>query len=261
MGAPLKNPPVYLTVAQVRFNPILKLDDFLPNIQESFRQTGYPDFSRRQSIAIQLIEQEGKPPVPTPVTQARFEFGTVDKTHVFILDGQSLTLQSTNYGHFETFSDRFLDGLNIVHNAVDLAFTERIGLRYLDRVMPGEGETIQQYLAVEVHGLARRLAGHPVYAYSEAMNEVDGVKLISRVAIQTGDLAFPPDLQPGGMHIHEKFTSFSGESAILDNDGFVEGRAPFSGPSVAEHLTTIHKLIASAFKTTVTPFAFEAWDK
>ena len=33
MGTPLKNPPVYFTVAQVRFNPILKLAEFLPAIQ------------------------------------------------------------------------------------------------------------------------------------------------------------------------------------------------------------------------------------
>lgn len=26
MGTPLKSPPVYLTLAQVRFNPILKLE-------------------------------------------------------------------------------------------------------------------------------------------------------------------------------------------------------------------------------------------
>ena len=54
MGTPLKNPPVYLTLAQVRFNPILKLADFLPSIQESFRQAGYPDFNRQRIISIQL---------------------------------------------------------------------------------------------------------------------------------------------------------------------------------------------------------------
>jgi uncharacterized protein (TIGR04255 family) len=261
MGTPLKNPPVYLTLAQVRFNPILKLGDFLPSIQESFRQAGYPDFDRQQLIAIQLTAQDGQPPVPTPVQQERFQLGNVDKTHVFILDGQSLTLQSTNYGQFETFSACFLEGLNIVHSTVKLAFTERVGLRYLDRVMPHDGETIEQYLVEQVHGLTSRLGGSPLYSYSEAMNEVDGIKLLSRVAIQSGPIAFPPDLQPGNMRITEKFTSYSGVSAILDNDGFVEGREAFSATAVTKHLDEIHKLIGSAFKTTVTPYAFAAWDK
>lgn len=261
MGTPLKNPPVYLTLAQVRFNPILKLGDFLPGIQEAFRLAGYPDFERQNVISIQITAQDGQPPAPTPVQQERFQLGNVEKTHTFILDGQSLTLQSTNYGHFEAFSACFLKGLNIVHDAVKLAFTERVGLRYLDRVMPQAGETIGQYLADQVQGINSRLGGRPLYSFTEAMNEIGNIKLLSRVAIQEGPLAFPPDILPGNMRISERFTSYVGNSAILDNDGFVEGREAFSTKAVSEHLDAIHKVIGSAFKTTATPYAFAAWDK
>ncbi len=260
MGTPLKNPPVYLTLAQVRFNPILKLADFLPSIQESFRQAGYPDFDRQHIISIQITAQEGQPPAPTPVQQERFLLGNVEKTHTFILDGQSLTLQSTNYGQFETFSACFLEGLNIVNDAVKLAFTERVGLRYLDRVMPQPGETIGQYLVEQVHGLASRLEGRSLYSYTEAMNEIGNIRLLSRVAIQDGPLAFPPDLQLGNMRIVERFASYVGISAILDNDGFFEGREAFSAKAIADHLDTIHKVIGTAFKTTTTPHAFASWN-
>jgi uncharacterized protein (TIGR04255 family) len=248
-------------LAQVRFNTILKLGDFLPSIQESFRQAGYPDFDRQQIIAIQLSSQEGQLPIPTPVSQEKFQLGNVDKTHLFVLDGQSLTLQSTNYRQFEIFSESFLEGLKIVHAAVKLAFTERVGLRYLDRVMPQHDETIEQYLVERVHGLTSQLGGRPLYSYSEAMNEIGNIKLLSRVAIQDGPLAFPPDIQLGNMQIIERFTSYSGISAILDNDGFIEERETFSAPAIADHLNAIHKVIGSAFKTTATPYAFTAWDK
>lgn len=260
MGTPLKNPPVYLTLAQVRFNPILKLVDFLPSIQESFRHASYPDFERQHLISIQVTMQDGQP-TPTPVPQDRFQFGNVDQTHMFIVDGQSLTLQSTNYGQFESFSECFLKGLNIVNDVVKLAFTERVGLRYLDRVMPQENETIEQYLVDQVHGLTSRLGGKPLYSYTEALNEIGNIKLLSRVAIQDGPLAFPPDLQPGNMVVTERFSAYTGKSAILDNDGFVEGRESFSVNTVATHLDAIHKVIGTAFKTTATPFAFAAWDK
>lgn len=261
MGTPLKSPPVYLTLAQARFNPILKLVEFLPSIQESFRQAGYPDFNRQHLISIQLTAKDGQPPTPIPIQQERFLFGNVENTHTFILDSQSLTLQSTNYGQFETFSACFLEGLSIVNDAVKLAFTERVGLRYLDRVMPQTGETIEQYLVEQVHGLNSRLGGRPLYAYTEALNEIGNIKLLSRVAIQEGPLAFPPDIQPGNMRITERFTSHVGISAILDNDGFVEGREAFAITAVAEHLDAIHKVIGIAFKTTATPYAFAAWDK
>ncbi len=261
MGTPLKNPPVYLTLAQVRFNPILKLGDFLPSIQESFRQAGYPDFDRQNIISIQITSQDGQPPSPIPVQQERFQLGNAGKTHTFILDAQSLTLQSTNYGHFEAFSTCFLDGLNIINDAVKLAFTERVGLRYLDRVMPQAGETIEQYLIDQVQGMNSRLGGRSLYAFTEAMNEIGNIKLLSRVAVQEGPLAFPPDIQPGDMQISDRFTSHIGNSAILDNDGFVEGREVFSIKAVADHLDAIHKVIGDAFRATATPHAFTTWDK
>lgn len=260
MGTPLKNPPVYLTLAQVRFNPILKLADFLPNIQESFRQAGYPDFDRQTLLSIQLAAQPGKPPIPTHIHQERFQIGNVDKTHIFILDSQSLTLQSTNYGHYDSFSESFLKGLKIVDEAVKLNFTERVGLRYLDRVIPQAEETLESYLVEQVHGMNSRLGGRPIYSYSEALNEIGNIKLLSRVAIQDGPLTFPPDIQIGGMRVMDKFIH-TGNSAILDNDGFVEGREAFSTMAVADHLNAIHRIIGKAFKTTATDYAFATWDK
>ncbi|MBK7815305.1 MAG: TIGR04255 family protein [Rhodocyclaceae bacterium] len=100
-------------MAQVRFNPILKLADFLPSIQESFRQAGYPDFDRQHIISIQLTAQEGQPPTPTPSSKRGFSSATSRKR---------TSLSSTadphapvpNYGQFETFSACFLEGLSIV---------------------------------------------------------------------------------------------------------------------------------------------------
>jgi uncharacterized protein (TIGR04255 family) len=252
---------VYLTLAQVRFNTILTLVDFLPGIQESFRLAGYPDFERQQLMTIHVSLQDGKA-TPKPVPQEIFKFGNVEKTHLFILDGQSLTLQSTNYGQFETFSECFAKGLKIVQQALSLAFTERVGLRYLDRVMPQEGETIEQYLTSQVHGLASHLGGKPLYSFAESLNEVGNIKLVSRVAIQEGPLSFPADLQQSNnMAFAERFTSYTGQNAILDNDGFVEGREPFSVTAVLAYLDAIHKVIGDAFKVTATKHAFLAWDK
>ncbi len=260
MGTPLKTPPVYLTLAQVRFNPILKLTDFLPSIQESFRQAGYPDFDRQQTISIQITLQDGQAPTPTPVQVEKYMLGNAEKTHTFFLDSQSLTIQTTNYPQSETFLECFLKGLTIVDEAVKLAYTERIGLRYLDRVMPKNGETIDQYLVEPVRGLKSRLGGQSLHSFTEALNQIGDIKLLSRVAIQTGAIAFPPDIQHGNLKIPERFIAYIGESAILDNDGFVESRENFSITTVGQHLTAIQKVTSAAFKTTVTPYALSVWD-
>lgn len=266
MGTPLKNPPVYFTICQVRFNQLLKLSEFLPAIQEGFSKAGYPAYETQSNLVIQMVAhvpQEGKPEQlqPMPSTHDSYQFGNLESTHLFMLDSQALTLQSTQYGCFEAFSAEFLKGLRILHEAVGLSFTERIGLRYLDRVMPLEGDALEQYLVPEVHGLLNRLGGQGLYTYSEAMSQQDDVKLRARVVIQGGELAFPPDVQPNKMVIDARFHDYQGVSAILDNDGFVEKREAFSLETVAAHLNQIHDMVDVAFKATVTDHAFEAWGR
>lgn len=77
MGPPLKKPPVYFTVAQVRFNALLKLADFLPAIQEGFRKDGFPAFATASNVALEFNIQEGQPAAPKPVSYEQHFFGNV----------------------------------------------------------------------------------------------------------------------------------------------------------------------------------------
>lgn len=260
MSPPLKNPPVYFTVAQVRFNTLLKLADYLPSIQEDLRKAGYPAFSTHSSIALQINMQDGQA-VPQPVAHERFLFANADQTHCFVLGSEALTFQSTNYGTYELFSEAFLSGLAVVHGIVSLDFTERVGLRYLDHVFPKAGDSLDQYLKPEVQGLSARLGGQAVHSYAEALNFVGDVRLRARVVIQDGALAFPPDLLPQGMVVQERFVQAQGVHAILDTDGFVEGRNLFSLDVVGKQMNSIHDVIGTAFRATVTPHALTIWSE
>ena len=252
---------MYFTVAQVRFNRLLKLSDFLPNIQERLRQQRFPDFSTHKSFVLEVNLQPGtSSAAPAAVAVERHQFGDTPRTQLFLLDQQSLTLQSTDYGDFKQFSEIFLRGLNILHEEVRLDYVERIGLRYLDRVIPKEGDDLYQYLTPEVTGLSRKLPGQKAYAYSESVNIVDQVNLLSRVSIQSGPLVFPPDLVPGQMNVNSRLATYVGPNAILDNDGSVEGRHEFSIDTVREHLTAIHDVIGNAFHAAASEHAFEVWN-
>ena len=259
MGTPLKKPPVYFTVAQVRFNTLLKLGDFLPLIQERFRKAGYPAYSIHSSFAVQISIQNGQA-VPHPVPRDHHLFANAEKTHSFVLGTDALTFQSTNYGTYEQFSLAFLKGLELVHNEVDLAFTERVGLRYLDHVFPKLGDSLEFYLAPGVQGLGAHLGGAPIHSYAEALNQVGHVKLKARIVIQDGGVGFPPDVLPQGMVLQLRFAQDQGLHAILDTDGFVEGREPFSISAISQHLLSIHDVISKALKVTVTDYALAVWN-
>ncbi|WP_027994227.1 TIGR04255 family protein [Simplicispira psychrophila] len=260
MGMPLKNPPVYFTVAQVRFNTLLKLADYLPSIQEGLRKAGFPAFSTHKGIAVQLVVQDGLT-IPQPISYEQFLFGNVEQTHSFVLSTDTLTFQSTNYGTYETFSSTFLEGLKLVHDVVTLDFTERVGLRYLDHLSPKASDSLDRYLASQVRGLSACIGGESVHSYAEAFNLMNEVRLRTRVVIQDDYLAFPPDLLPQGMVLQQRFVQAKGLHAILDMDGSIEGRQLFSLSTLNQQLQSIHHVISTAFHTTVTDHARAAWDE
>lgn len=260
MSKPLKNPPVYFTVAQVRFNTILKLSEYLPSIQDRMRQDGFPAFTTQSTFALQFNIQDGQT-IPQPISHEQYFFANADQTHSFVLGPDALTFQSTNYGTYELFSAAFLKGLEVLHNIVSLDFTERVGLRYLDHIFPKDAEDLSTYLIAEALGLSQKLAGKPTHSYIEMLNTVDDIQLCSRILTQDGGLVFPPDLQPQGMHIDPRFTKLIGKNSVIDTDGFVQARESFSLDKVKAHLDDVHNVISNAFKMIVTPEALIIWDK
>ena len=54
MGAKLSNAPVFFTIGQIQHNPLLSLETYLPQIQESMRKAGYPAFKRAVRVALNL---------------------------------------------------------------------------------------------------------------------------------------------------------------------------------------------------------------
>lgn len=46
MGKKMENAPVYYVLAQVRFNAVLALEQYVPAIQDSLRKMGFPDYEK-----------------------------------------------------------------------------------------------------------------------------------------------------------------------------------------------------------------------
>lgn len=263
MGQKMKQAPVYFTLVQARFNAILALDSYVSKIQDQLRVQGFPDTQKGVLATFNLnvgTPSEASPP-QVPVSQVtRYTFGNMDKTAGFILDQGSLSFQTTNYDTFEIFSKTFLNGLKIVHEAVNLGYTDRIGVRYLDAVYPKEGEDLSEYLNEAVLGLYRRLDGDLMHAFSETLVRNGNVNVIARTIVQSGPIGFPPDLQPVGVLIAERFRMLNGRHAILDTDGSHDHRDTFDLRRIETHLSTVHLAVIKAFKATVTQRALQAWE-
>lgn len=268
MGQKLKNAPVYFTIAQVRFNPVLSLKTYMPEIQEHMRKAGYPDFKQSFTVAFNLalitggeLQQGTTPPPPFPLPEERYVFSNMENTRGFILQQNALSFQTTDYDDYQNLSSVFLNGLETVHNAVGLNFSERIGIRYLDAVYPREGEDLSQYLVEQVLGINKLLEGAEiVHSFSETVVKFkNGGKVVSRTILQNKKLGFPPDLQPDRLRLKDRFKDIEGVHAVIDTDGAFEGREPFDIGKVKNRLEDLHKVISDSFRATTTVYARSVW--
>lgn len=263
MGQKMKNAPVYFTIAQVRFNPILSLETYLPSIQESFRKLGYEDFKTTIVTAFNLViaaSGDGSTQeIPPTQKVLRYTFANMESTRGFILEQNALSFQATDYDQFETFSGALMEGLDLLNKAVGIGYTERIGVRYLDAVYPRGDEKLTQYLEQEMMGLTAKLEGELLHSFSETMTRAPVGTMVSRAVIQGGTIGFPPDLTPIGLIVAERFTRLDGLHAIIDTDGFYEGREKFDLQSIKTRLHSLHDEIWKSFKATVTTHAMSIW--
>lgn len=263
MGKKLNNAPVYYTVAQVQFNPVLDLDGYVSAIQPRMREAHFPDYKKEvfQQLVLPFAGTgQGQMAAPTMTPQARYLFGDIDGRSLFLLETNALSFQTTNYDTFETFSETFLKGLGILNDALRLDFVERIGLRYLDAVQPAKGnETLREFLVPEVLGLALRGEGQLQHSVSETIVSTSAGQLVSRVLIRNGHVGLPMELAGLAPTIAPRFTQREGLHAIVDTDASIVHREVFELSKVGARLTALHAEIGKCFNAAVTDHARASW--
>jgi uncharacterized protein (TIGR04255 family) len=203
-------------------------------------------------------DSESQMPPPQPVE--RFVFSDISNTQNFQLEQGSLSFQSTKYEVFGKFASELMKALQLVNEMVGgLSFVERVGLRYLDAVIPKQGESLGQYLIPEALGLYGRLKGRTKHTFSETLAESPDASVISRVVTQEGQIGFPPDLVLNQLNIAQSFANFSGVHAILDTDAFIAERMAYNAAEVEKRLDKLHDRIMEAFRALVTDHALGVW--
>lgn len=261
MGTKMANQPLFYTLVQVKFNTIANMVDYAPKVQEILRHKDFPDYLSEslQQMTIQ-VQNDGTAPIPVHSEVQRWFFHNADKTSGYILLSDSLIYQSTAYEDFSHFSTKLIEGLEVVSEAVGgLAFVERIGMRYLDAVIPNEGETLQQYLDASLVGGLSNTIGRIGHKLTETLSLTEIGTLIARSLITSGGLPVPPDLFPLSLSLDKKFENQFGEVAVLDTDHFWSGRESFNLTLVKDRLDSLHSDVSATFLASVTPFARKAW--
>lgn len=265
MGKRLKNAPVYFALVQVRHNPVPRLSAYADDIGDELRKAGYPD--QRKSVALALSFSASDQPnqqIAKPESIERLMYFNSNNTKGFIVEQSAIAFYTTDYDTSETFFSDFLTGLSIVHACINLDYIERIGLRYLDVVVPPRGlNQLDEFLTATVLGLTKAKGDVKVsHSISETYFSTDDCNVLARTIIfnNKGPLGFPIDIQLNGVTLSDKFASINSEHAILDTDASIEGRRPFDLPLLSNELRKLKTGTRKAFNLLVTDKAIAFWN-
>ena len=260
MGDKWKKAPVFYTVAQLKFNKIALMEKFVPEIQERFRVLNFPDFQRETTIQVAVNDDEKE----LQTNQAlRWSFSNGARTEGYIVLPDAVAYHATSYETFADFSQRVLQGLQVVHQVVKLAYLQRIGLRFLDAIAPTEGHSVENYLTPGLLGNSASLRGKFKHSFAETQVESESGCLISKVLIVEGGLPIPQELHPLQLELPSRFRGLQGRTATLDNDCFSTERMAL-GPDFDEQkilgkLRDLKVGVNQAFQASITEFALKEW--
>lgn len=119
---------IALTVAQLRFHPILKVRERLPAFQDGIRAR-YPGF-RTQKVQDVVIEPEGI----RVGEQEQFQFLTADSSAAVSLGSAALSLENRRHQHHGAFIADFKVGLDALQSVFSPVSPTRLGLRYINAI-------------------------------------------------------------------------------------------------------------------------------
>lgn len=251
--------PVFYTLAQVQFNPILNMLDYVAPLQDRLRRNGFPDFRTEHQFGLSVRRLDESQPDIQQQTQLRWSFTNAQRTTGYSLFSNALVFHTTSYDSFEDFLGKTISGLEMVNDIIELAYIERIGLRYLDAIIATGSDNLQQYINPFLLGLSENLGGKLTHSFTETLTEIEDGNLVARSFITDGPLPLSPDLIPLQLELQPRFTEINGQNLVLDTDYFTSNRVDFDVNNVKERLASAHDILKKAFKASVTPYAIEKW--
>jgi len=271
----LSNAPLFYSLIQITFNPLPTLakdPEMAAAIQEKFRLAGFPDLLQEQQGILNFTDQQPHAPQGMEF-QPRWHFMNASRTEGFILIPNAITFHTTRYNDEETFIARMLMGVRIIHDAVSLAYIDRIGVRLLNAVSPTAGCDLGDYVHQYALGLigAKKTINGKNFNLSVNENRIalDEGPLQNRVIVaelQNSKPLMPGELLPSHLKLQPRFETLNGMLAFLDSDHWSEERIDVHPNDIALTYETLRTKSArlkanlrSIFEVLVTAKALEEW--
>lgn len=237
---PLENAPLVRVITQVRFPPILAIEqrDFVAPFQEALRAT-YPVLRQEQAQGV-LVSPAGVAPVKP---QTAWRFADVDGHWRVSLTPEFLALETTQYRSRTDFLGRLRTVVAALDEHVEPKLIDRLGIRYIDRITGAAVDDIAKLVLSEVRGImGTPVASHAAHVLAETMFELDDARIVARWGL----------LPPGATVDPAAIEPAPHKSWILDIDMFSASPIPFSVDRVVDDAKRYAERIYTFFRWAVT---------
>jgi uncharacterized protein (TIGR04255 family) len=164
---PLNEAPLIRVLAQVRFPPILSIEEssFVAPFQEAIREK-YPILQSEQTRGLILGSQGVVPTEP----QIIWRFADVGSNWRVSLARDFVALETVAYSSRSDFLERLENILAALDVHIKPQIVERVGLRYIDRLVYHDTKELSRLVRPEIAGIVSTEFGEYVHqAISESL--------------------------------------------------------------------------------------------
>lgn len=251
----LSKAPVVYALCQIRFSPVLKMADYVSAIQDQLRER-YPRFNAQVLNTIQIA---GPAHSVAPAVVNRWIFNDKASCSGFILEPAALVFHTTAYADFSEFLSMTLMGLSAVQGIAKISLVERVGLRYIDLIVPLENAPLERYVQPALVGLSLHDLGMATETVQQFVSaRTDAGKLFIKFSKGLHGESVPSDLLPLSLAMNRKPPQ-GAVSGILDTDHFTEEAFDFEIPRLESVIRQLKGPISQVFRAAITEYAVKQW--
>lgn len=240
----LPNAPLVRVVTRISFPAVVSIgkSEFIAPFQEAVRSV-YPVLRPEQ--ALRLIFSSAPNASPSPQTQTTWRFSDPENTWRVALAPDFLAIETTAYKSKQEFIDRANLVVNALGEHINPQVVDRIGLRFLDRVVGKAMSNLSGLVRPEVVGiLSSEVAANVQHAMTECLFDVpkENAQFLARWG----------QLPPNATHDPAALDAIAEPSWILDLDMFCTKASAFKANQVLRQMDDYAERIYGFFRWAVT---------
>ena len=253
-----KNPPLAYVVAEIQISPHCSIENSIPTIQDRLRD----EFPRTVEL-MEFLQQPSLMPTPQKVWQ----MVAADESRGVQISSRAISLHATAYRNSSDFHERWSRVLDNISQSKFHPFVERVGLRYVDLIVPTSNRSTQDYLASELRGIhtsPELVVNHRLWSLGTTDNGV--TILINTASPSPRGGIWPSNLQifqllrkPNIFERAEKAQSDGKSTGFIDVDCSIPAKDRFDILKLKNLYKSLHAKMSVTFGILISESAKKEW--